>query len=287
MWHYFRNNSNGNTTIRLAWTTDIHLNFLKMAAIEQWLCQVAVDKPDVLLITGDIGEATDLAKHLIHMVERLDIPIYFILGNHDYYRGSVESVRETVTKLHHQYDKLNWLPLCDVVKLNEKTALVGHGGWADGGYGDFLRSGVVLNDYIMIKDLAACKLHMPQVLQEIRRLGQEAGDYLRKVLPAAAETYQQVYVALHAPPFQEAAWHEGRTPTDQDIHLPHFTCKAAGDAVLYAAIQYPETQFTVLCGHTHGEGEVQLRPNLRVLTGGAEYGYPQIKQVFTVQSEAK
>jgi hypothetical protein len=27
----------------------------------------------------------------------------------------------------------------------------------------------------------------------------------------------------------------------------------------------------VLCGHTHGSGELEVLPNLRVLTGGSKY----------------
>ncbi len=37
---------------------------------------------------------------------------------------------------------------------------------------------------------------------------------------------------------------------------------------------------TVLCGYTHGGGEARILPNLRVLTGGAEYGRPVIQKVL-------
>ena len=39
---------------------------------------------------------------------------------------------------------------------------------------------------------------------------------------------------------------------------------------------------TVLCGHTHSPGEAQVLPNLLVLTGGAEYGRPEVQRVLTV-----
>ena len=39
---------------------------------------------------------------------------------------------------------------------------------------------------------------------------------------------------------------------------------------------------TVLCGHTHSAGEAQVLPNLRVLTGGAEYGRPELQRVLAV-----
>jgi hypothetical protein len=38
---------------------------------------------------------------------------------------------------------------------------------------------------------------------------------------------------------------------------------------------HPECEMTVLCGHTHSSGEVSVLPNLRVVTGGAEYGSPE------------
>lgn len=269
--------------MRLAWTTDIHLNFLSPQQIDTWLDTICtIDKPDALLITGDIGEADSVCSYLTRMVRRLDIPIYFVLGNHDYYRGSVDGVRRAVQKLCSEHNKLHWLPGCDVVKLAEATALVGHGCWSDGGYGDFLNSSVMLNDYLLIADLAKCGMDTPKLLTTIQALGREGGDYLRPVLAKAAKQYKQVYVALHSPPFQETAWHEGKTPLNNDPHLPHFTCKAAGDVLLDCAKQYPDTQFIVLCGHTHGEGERLIKPNLRVLTGGAEYGSPQIKRVFEV-----
>ena len=39
-------------------------------------------------------------------------------------------------------------------------------------------------------------------------------------------------------------------------------------------------QMLVLCGHTHGGGEFQVRENLRVLTGAAEYGKPRVEWVL-------
>jgi hypothetical protein len=36
----------------------------------------------------------------------------------------------------------------------------------------------------------------------------------------------------------------------------------------------------VLCGHTHGQGEVTMLPNLRVQTGGAEYGKPKVNKLI-------
>ena len=87
-------------------------------------------------------------------------------------------------------------------------------------------------------------------------------------------------VLTHVPPFREACWHEGRISDDN--WLPHFTCKAVGDALLEAMAAAPDHRMTVLCGHTHGGGEAQVLPNLRVLTGDARYGQPVIQRILGI-----
>jgi 3',5'-cyclic-AMP phosphodiesterase len=44
----------------------------------------------------------------------------------------------------------------------------------------------------------------------------------------------------------------------------------------------PQSRLLVLCGHTHGNGETRILDNLQVLTGGAEYGRPEIQRVLDV-----
>ena len=89
-----------------------------------------------------------------------------------------------------------------------------------------------------------------------------------------------VIVLTHVPPFREACWHRGRVSDDE--WLPHFACRAVGEALVEAMAAHPECEMTVLCGHTHSAGEAQVLPNLRVLTGGAEYGRPEVQRVLTV-----
>ena len=49
-----------------------------------------------------------------------------------------------------------------------------------------------------------------------------------------------------------------------------------------AVAAHPGCSTTVLCGHTHSAGEARVLPNPRVLTGGAEYGRPDVQRVLTV-----
>jgi len=47
---------------------------------------------DALLLGGDIGEADSVPRFLSEMENALRLPIYFVLGNHDFYWGSIAMV---------------------------------------------------------------------------------------------------------------------------------------------------------------------------------------------------
>jgi predicted MPP superfamily phosphohydrolase len=47
-------------------------------------------------------------------------------------------------------------------------------------------------------------------------------------------------------------------------------------------LSWPPDKLLVLCGHTHGGGELQVLENLRVVTGPAEYGKPVIQRIIEV-----
>ena len=104
--------------------------------------------------------------------------------------------------------------------------------------------------------------------------------HFRNVLPDALEQFEHVLVVTRVPPFRESCWHEGRIWDDD--WLPHFACKAVGDVLADIMKRWPNRQMTVLCGNTHGAGEAQLLPNLKVLAGGAEYGRPAVQRIIEI-----
>ena len=261
---------------RIVWLTDVHLNFLEIEAARAFLDCVAASDPDAVLIGGDIGEARDVVDYLNLIDARLQRPVYFVLGNHDYYFGSIRAVRASVSQLCRRSERLNWLPDLTVVELTPDVGLLGHGGWADGRLGDYERSYVMMNDYRLIEELA--RFGKQQRWPQLMALGDEAAAHIRRVLPMALARYSQVLLLTHVPPGREACWHEGALSDDE--WLPHFTCKAAGDAILEVMRERPDRQLTVLCGHTHSSGECRPLENVLVLTGGADYGRPEIQRMF-------
>ena len=58
------------------------------------------------------------------------------------------------------------------------------------------------------------------------------------------------------------------------------SCVTAGEVLLEFAERHPQKRMTVLCGHTHSSGAVQMRDNLEVFTGDAEYGQPKVQRMI-------
>lgn len=261
---------------RLAWLTDIHLNFLSPAELEVFLAHVRGCGADAALVGGDIAEAPQLMEYLQKLANAWPMPIYFVLGNHDYYYSSRQEVRRQVTALCQKLPRLTWLTAGEVIDLTPQVALVGHDGWADAQLGDYQRSFVMMNDYKLIAELAPYSPHSRWIV--LKAWGQEAAQEAQAPLERALSRRPQVVFLTHVPPLRDACWHQGQISNDE--WLPHFTCYAMGQMLLETMLRHPDRQLTVLCGHTHGQGECQPLPNLRILTGGANYSEPAVQQLF-------
>ncbi|MEX0866987.1 MAG: metallophosphoesterase [Pirellulales bacterium] len=266
--------------MKVAWLTDVHLNFLLAADTDRFLRRLRQAEPEAVFLTGDIAESHNVIDYLAKFDAAMPCPTYFVLGNHDFYYGSIAEVRSKVTEFCRERENLIYLTANDVIELpgrdGEPVALLGHDGWADGRIGDYEKSLVMMNDYQLIAELV--KLDKRSRLEVLHRLGDEAGAEIDRKLLTALRDYQEVIVLTHVPPLREACWYDGELSDDQ--WAPHFTCKAAGQALLAAAGAHRDRQITVYCGHTHGRGECYPRPNLTIFTGAAEYGKPEIERVW-------
>lgn len=260
---------------KILWTTDIHLNFLTNEEIELFIQEIINESPDALLIGGDIGEAKSVCFYLEKLEQSIDCPIYFVLGNHDYYKGSLSNVKKDICQLTNSSKKLFFLDTTPFVELTKDTALVGQSSWADGRFGNYNDSEVMLNDYILIDDFVG--LNKNQRLKKLNKLGDETASKIEKSLITAFKQYKKVICLTHMPPFQESCWHEGKISDDN--YLPHFSCKSVGDMMKKTMRSKPNCSLKVLCGHTHSPGKAKIMDNLHVFTGKASYGKPEIQQI--------
>ena len=69
--------------------------------------------------------------------EIIQKPIYFVLGNHDFYKDSIAKTRQRIAELAAESKHLRYLTAMEVVELSPQTAIIGHDGWADGRFGDY------------------------------------------------------------------------------------------------------------------------------------------------------
>ncbi len=264
--------------MKLAWLTDIHLNFLSPFQMEQFLASVNNTQADALLISGDITEAPRLAWHLTQMEAYLSRPIYFVLGNHDYYQSSFVDVHREVRQVTRQTAHLHWMNDSGVIELTPDTALIGHDGWADGRCGNYARSELLLTDYVAIKDFH--NLNKADLLRTLNRLGDAAAAHFQEVLPKALAQYRHVFLITHVPPFCETCWQNSRY-SDDDFR-PHFASRIVGEVLHDIMQRHPDHLLTVLSGHTHTPGQAHMLHNLLVISGRAEYRKPEVQRVFEI-----
>ena len=124
----------------LAWATDIHLDHCDAEVIAAFAQNIRSKNPQALCLTGDLAESQNVADYLSDLAAELQIPVYFILGNHDYYHGSIAEVRTAMLELSQQSEWLRWMPASGLVPLSDSSCLLGHDGWSDGRHGDYALS---------------------------------------------------------------------------------------------------------------------------------------------------
>jgi predicted MPP superfamily phosphohydrolase len=265
--------------VRATWCTDVHLNFLRPHVLHAFYDAVKAEQPDVVLLTGDMGESGSVARFVEEIAEAARCPVYFVLGNHDYYRSGIRRVREQVQGAAR---RAVWLPGAEPVRLNERVVLIGVDGWGDARCGD-LESEVMLSDWQLIEDFHQARTR-ELLIETLQRLGANEAHTLSAML-ARAPPAEQLLVLTHVPPFPEACWYDGKMSDPE--WLPWFTCVATGEVLRRYAREHPGTRITVLCGHTHGQGVFEAAPNLEVRTGGwapgiEGYGHPIVQATLVL-----
>lgn len=185
--------------MRLVWLTDIHLNYLdgnvigdgvsdRWCDIDRFLESVKAAKADAVLISGDIGEAPYLAEYLPRIADFVDRPVYFVLGNHDFYHGSIASVRCAMDPLGEQRKELVYLGGRSAIELTSSIGLIGDDSWADGRNGDFESSRVYLNDFKHIDEFREAGWGGWRL--EMQRCADEGAERIRRLLPNAFDRWR-------------------------------------------------------------------------------------------------
>lgn len=269
--------------MHLDWITDPHLDHLPdEQALISFVKKLHARPSDGLLVTGDIAESNTIYDYLGILSGAYQRPVYFVLGNHDYYRGWIDSTRESVRRVCRAVPKgiLNWMPDAGPIMLDKQTAIVGHGGFYDGQEGepglqmqmsDFhLPHGV----HDLIQEISYGSRYL---FDKLRELGNEGAESIaEQTRRARYEGAERVLILTHVPPFLEASYFRGKPSSDKAA--PFYVNRCLGMALLELAHQFPTMQFEVFAGHTHGKREYWPTENMVVRVGSARYGRQPVFQ---------
>ncbi|MEO7734046.1 MAG: metallophosphoesterase, partial [Kofleriaceae bacterium] len=167
--------------MRATWVTDIHLNFLRPHGLAQFYAALKAEAPDALFVTGDIAEADSVVRFLTELVAETDAHVYFVLGNHDYYRSNIRVVRDEVQRAS---PRATWLPGVEAMRISDEVVMIGVDGWGDARCGD-LASKVQLSDWHRIEDFRRYKDDVTGRIELLQRLGNNEARSLKERLARA------------------------------------------------------------------------------------------------------
>jgi 3',5'-cyclic-AMP phosphodiesterase len=267
---------------KYAWITDVHLDFLgednnKLIQFGESLVR---DNPTGIFITGDISVAKKVTFHLSAIEKIVKRPIYFILGNHDYYGSSIENVRKQMREVTNISPFLRYMQTMPYYSLGATTAVVGHDGWYDANWGDWKGSTMKILDWTAIKEFTLVNGSKQTIVTEARKLAQEGAMHIHNGIKQAVRYHKTIVVLTHFPPFPQSHMHEGKV--GEPGAMPWFVSKMMGDMLMDASKAFPTHKFIVLCGHTHGKWDGQITNNLEVHVGGADYYKPALQGLIEV-----
>ena len=277
--------------MRLAWATDIHLDMTDDTIGKvQALAHESRDA-DIVLITGDISVSNMVIQHLSLLEQTIGKQIYFVLGNHDYYGSSFESVRKSVNDFCNSSSYLRYMSSVPFIRLQPGISLVGHDGWYDAQNGNPHSNMLLMNDWLKISDFNAALrgaaggqvLNKNVIIEVSRKQAQQASIHIANGIKAVVKDSNHIIVMTHVPPFKESfnsmEKYSGMSVNDV---LPWYTCKLLGDTLMAAAKTYPHVKFTVLSGHAHSHYDDDLLNNLNVKVGHAVYKHPRVTHLMSI-----
>jgi Icc-related predicted phosphoesterase len=275
--------------MKYAWLTDIHLNFLKYNERISFYEKIKSSDADVVFITGDIGEAPSFMFFLEEMFNVCKKRIYYVLGNHDYYNGSIEVIRHDLKFNLDSEPSINYMGFTGT-PIVPGVMLVGSDCWADGRNGSFAKSPLVLNDSKYIEELCDAKFldfdnefkgKKNNLLASMQKYADAGAQHLETIMSTILTSkIKKIIILMHVPPFPENSQYRGKQSDDN--YLPYYSSKVVGDMLLKLAKGHPHVEFLGLCGHSHGKSFYQPLPNLTVKGGEAEYKHPIIQEIETV-----
>lgn len=272
----------------IAWCTDLHFDSTSVSRIDSFIREVESTNAASVLITGDISNAKRITVDLEYLETKLQRPIYFVLGNHDFYGSYIESTRNEVTALCRRSTYLKYLTSVSLIIIGS-TAIIGHDGWYDARAGSYKETTFLMNDWVQIGDFATKNvvdhLRMVANYRRVAEIAMPLADascvhLTASIKDAVRAKCTNIIIATHVPPFISSHIHRG-VVGDVNAH-PWYVNHALGMTLRAAKATYRNVNFWVFAGHTHSE-YVGVIDGVNVRVGSAEYTMPRVADMITIK----
>jgi predicted phosphohydrolase len=250
------------------WYSDTHLNstfpwskYVMYHAIEK-------ERPKGLFLTGDISNGVLLKHDLSQLAQNINCPIYFVLGNHDYFWSGIDKTHKRVRNLCKTYNNLFWLTESPIIELDEDIGLIGTEGWYDLSLGDSKYIKYTF-DWFCIPDFRKMS-SMDERFNAFKQMATVSSDFIEKQLISAFDKgYKTIYLLTHFPIFAEATF-------DLDSFfgkwwLSYNINYRLGETVKKIMDKNKKKNLIVLSGHVHERQFAQVSRNIISFTSAASY----------------
>lgn len=250
------------------WYSDTHFNFTLPWTRRSFVERVKDEKPDGLILTGDISCGLTIGNILSFLAKELeDFSIYFVLGNHDYYGTSFAETENIVSNLTEKHSNLVWLTKHNEIVVNDGVAFIGDEGWYDARLGNpsFLAYNL---DWIMLSDFRDIK-SFEEKKEYGKALADASTERLKAKLLHALEKNHTVYIITHMPPWAETC--RGAGTELAEFWLPYNINSGLGQMIESIMQEHQNKTAVVLSGHTHVPAILHVAHNIECLVQGGKY----------------
>jgi 3',5'-cyclic-AMP phosphodiesterase len=266
--------------MKLDWITDPHMtSFENPEYMTSFLKRLGNRKSDGLLVTGDITESSHLEEMLRYLGLVYKKPVYFVLGNHDYFGDYMTNTWEKARKACREQSNLHWMNDAGVVYLNDNTALVGHDGWYCGqeGLGKFSPHWMMdFRHPLGVEDLLDVCHDTKALFERFKELAKASAEHVNKHARIAFEKgVSRLLIMTHVPPFRAASKYQGKVC--DDVGAPFYVNRVLGECIQELSEDFPDRVVSVYAGHTHNK-TIYVSDNVTVHVGAARYGHSVVFQ---------
>lgn len=241
--------------MKILWLTDTHVDKLAPESYQELLEFIIASKADGMWLTGDIGDPPHNIEFLKTLFEKFKKPVYFVLGNHDFYAYKIADMRYEVVQLVKTYPLANYLsetPGFDI----DGHIIFGMDCFANTGQ-DIIQQMTWDSDHILDLD-APNESHLKAQLNALAE--KDAKRLLKKCQKQIHNRRQKVSILTHVPPSDALKGQFVVKPLQQKRSV--FYSPILSEVLHQLASDFPSIQFNVYSGHIHQTQRYQIAENM-------------------------